>query len=310
METPFSSKNIFFTPAFPPLSLRLQPARSLLPALPLEYHPMTMEEDFYTRYLRVGSTTQLNIIEMDWNGTSYPQVWCENFHPCFETKDLGVLQLMWDVYQKKCQRSADFGWFECFLMFDKGGTWHNTTFFNLLFTLHFPSCPLSKLFAIRRLPPSMWKVLGKASSNISCIKRPNLEPTSSQIRIGDAEFPVDGDRSESYFHHFEKQKHPVTPEVFHLPSWGSGNQPINPCPMSCCQRIRPARHYLSNALGGQRVMRLPHLRSFPGPFTERGSEWTKFVASTWRRSLPKFVLEPFFLYLKHLNFSSSEINWN
>ena len=47
-------------------------------------------------------------------------------------------------------------------MFDKGGTWHNTTFFNLLFTLHFPSCPPSKFFAISP-PPSTVHVesLGK-----------------------------------------------------------------------------------------------------------------------------------------------------
>ena len=120
----------------------------------------------------------------------------------------------------------------------------------------------------RRLPPSMWKVLGKASSNISCIKRPNLEPTSSQIRIGVAEFPVDGDRSESYFHHFASFRETKTPchtrgvSPAFWGEWQPTNQPLPHGVLS--NRIRPARHYLSNALGGQRVMRLPHLRSFPG----------------------------------------------
>ena len=83
-------------------------------------------------------------------------------------------------------------------MFDKGGPWHNT-----IFSIHDHSLPSasspSRFFQKHpRLPPSMWKVLGKASSNMSCINKPNLEPTSSRSvpQLGVAgEFPVDGDEN-------------------------------------------------------------------------------------------------------------------
>lgn len=182
-------------------------------------------------------------------------------------------------------------------MFDKGGTWHNTTFFNLLFTLHFPSCPPSKFFAISP-PPSTVHVesLGKG------IQQHVLH---QETQFG-ASFLADSDRScwissgwwpvRILFSSFPETKTPchtrgASPAF--LGEWQPTNPPLPYVVLS--NRIRPARHYLSNALGGQRVMRLPHLRSFPGPFTERGSEWTKFVASTWRRSLPKFVPGPFFI---------------
>lgn len=216
---------------------------------------------------------------------------------------------MWDVYQKKWQRSADFGWFECFLMFDKGGTWH-TTFFNLLFTLHFPSCPPSKFFAISP-PPSTVHVesLGKG------IQQHVLH---QETQFG-ANFLADSDRScwissgwwpvRILFSSFRETKTPChtrgASPVF-LGEWQPTNQPLPHVVLS--NRIRPARHYLSNALGGQRVMRLRHLRSFPGHWKRL---WVNEICCFNLKEKPAEICSrAFFLYLKHLNFSSLEINWN
>ena len=102
------------------------------------------------------------------------QVWCEN-KSMFETTNL--VSTDWcDMYTTNV-RDLQIWSASCLIRAEYG----TTPFFQSM-TIHFQvPLPLQGFSPHPRLPPSMWKVLGKASSNMSCINRPNLEPTSSQV---------------------------------------------------------------------------------------------------------------------------------